>query len=422
MNALWDQLKHYKFIILIGFLFLIFTFHYAFNLPFRNHYISIFFVVTFLLISIKHPVIRPSVYLIVFCISACVFITIPEYLMGRLDDIPKQHTFTYKNIIRQYVWIVPFVLLPTIYQAIQLQIRHFYAVIVITLSFLFLYFIFYAFELHFDRLNFVKFFDPVISYDIGFISLCIVLLCYSFLRTDRASYLYLIVSLLTMFMLILHGSRGTWLGIPIVLIALTYMYRKTRIKKLLMMWAMLLSFILINILIPQSPMFQRIEQLQRDADLIVYQQNYQNSSGIRLFLWKRGIDLFQQSPVVGRSMYAIQEDNCRSQALKQLPRCFQHLHSIYFHELAAHGVLGIFALLFTFFSALIFFAKQCFNSDLNIQNLALTGLLFVVYYMICGLTEYYLFFINTTYLFYWITASLMTLITLQSLKLKKVQK
>ncbi|BAP35624.1 hypothetical protein AS4_06840 [Acinetobacter guillouiae] len=118
-------------------------------------------------------------------------------------------------------------------------------------------------------------------------------------------------------------------------------------------------------------------------------------------------------------MYEIEAENCRLYKRGDLPHCFQHMHSIYFHELAANGLIGFIGLLMTFLTALVFFIKHIFAKNLLIQNLAITGTAFVIYYMCSGLTEYYLFFQNTTYVFYWVTASLMSFILINKLMKEK---
>lgn len=416
-----DVLKNRKLMILMILLFLVFTFHYSFNVSFRNDHISVIFSLIFVVLCFKKLYFKPSAELVIFCTIAFVLVTLPNYLLDRLGDIPKNFLHTYKTIIRQYFWVIPFMFLPTIYKAANFKVRHFFGAVSILLSFMLFYLLYYGYELDFNRSKFSSYFDPVISYDIGFISLCIILLCYSFYKRGRGGYFYLILSVFTMFMLILHGSRGTWIGIPVVYVVLSLIYIRTETRKTVVLWLLFTTFIVLNLIIPESPMFNRIAQFHNDADMILQQENFKNSSGIRLSLWKHGLELFQQSPLTGVSLYEIQYQNCRLYALGQLPQCFQHLHNIYVHELAAHGLLGLLALVITFFSALFFFFKRCFTSNAEIKNLALTGLMFVLYYMLCGLTEYYLFFVNTTYLFYGVTASIMSFILIREYQLKQYQ-
>ena len=399
-------------------MFIVFYFYYILNETFQYSNISIIFALIFLFFLHKKQVIRPHVLMIGFCFMGFLSITLSYHLFSRMELIPEDLYRTYKRLINQYIWFIPLLALPTIYANFKFKLSYFYHVIFIAVLFLFFYLCYYGIQLRFDRGEFANFFNPVISYDIGLISLTLILLCYSFYIKGKLSYLYLILSLLTLFMLVLHGSRGTWIGIPFVLLALGIVYFRTQPKKMLLTLGMVSCFIVINLCIPNSPLVNRVEHFQADAQNIE-NENYQNSSGIRLYLWKNSIEMFKQSPILGVGMHQIELENCRLYAQEDLPTCFQHMHSIYFHELAANGLLGFIGLLLSFVSALLFFLRNLFNHDRKIQNIALTGLVFVVYYMFCGLTEYYLFFKNTTYLFYWIVVSLMSFIMIERLPTAK---
>lgn len=421
MKLVQHQLKNItdlKLSLLISGMFILFYFHYMFNASFKNLNISIIFGLMYVFFLYKKQTIRTNIFLVTFCLIGFVTITLNYHLLSRMELIPQNLYRTYKQLINQYIWFVPLMALPTIYLNSKFKVRYFYQVIFFTVLFLFFYLSYYGIQLGFDRGLFSIFFNPVISYDIGFMSLTLILLCYSFSIKGRVSYCYLILSLLTLFLLILHGSRGTWVGIPFALLTLGIFYFKTQPKKLMLSLSLFICFIVINLAIPNSPLVSRVEHLQSDTQNI-QNNNYQNSSGIRLYLWENSIELFKQAPVIGVGMHQIELENCRLYDQGKLPTCFQHMHSIYFHELAANGLIGFIGLLLTFSIAIIFFLKNLFSRDHQIQNLALTGLIFVIYYMLCGLTEYYLFFKNTTYLFYWVVASLMSFIMIQNLKVPK---
>ena len=412
------MIKNNKFIFLISILFVIVFTHYIFNDNFRHWNISIVLILLFTYFGIKGEVIKPNFYLIAFCCIGFISTTVLNQSLFRLDSVPHNLLSTYKHIINQYIWFIPFIFLPTIYYKSNFNAECFYRILFFILFLLTPYLLYWGIMLQFDRGLFSIFFNPVISYDIGFISLTILLLCYSFYLKGKQSYLYLVTSLLCMFLLILHGTRGAWLGLLFVLGFLVLFYTKTQLKKIILMLGLVVCFIGINMAIPNSPLLKRVENFQSDS-LNIRNNNYQNSSGIRLFLWNNSVEIFKTSPFTGIGMYEIEAENCRLYKRGDLPHCFQHMHSIYFHELAANGLIGFIGLLMTFLTALVFFIKHIFAKNLLIQNLAITGTAFVIYYMCSGLTEYYLFFQNTTYVFYWVTASLMSFILINKLMKEK---
>lgn len=414
LESYYSMIKDKKLIFLISILFFTVFYHYIFNDNFRHWNVSIAFILIFIYFFIKGKVIKPNFYLIAFCFIGSISVTLLNHLLFRLDSVPENLLSTYKKITNQYIWFIPFIFLPTIYYKSHFNAEYFYRILFLIIVFLTPYLLYWGIMLEFDRGLFSIFFNPVISYDIGFISLTILLLCYSFYSKGKQSYLYLITSLLCMFLLILHGTRGAWVGLLFVFAFLVVFYAKTELKKIILMLSLVICFVGINMIIPNSPLLQRVENFQSDS-LNIRNNNYKNSSGIRLFLWGNSIEMFKSKPFTGIGMYDIEAENCRLYERGDLPHCFQHMHSIYFHELAANGLVGLIGLLMTFLVALIYFIKNIFVKDGLIKNLAITGALFVIYYMCSGLTEYYLFFQNTTYVFYWIVASLMSFIYIHKL-------
>jgi O-antigen ligase len=409
LESYYLMIKDKKLIFLISILFFTVFSHYIFNDSFRHWNVSIAFILIFIYFIIKGKVIKPDFYLVAFCCIGAISVTLLNHSLFRLDSIPDNLLSTYKKITNQYIWFIPFVFLPTIYYQSKFKAEYFYRILFLIIIFLIPYLLYWGIMLEFDRGLFSIFFNPVISYDIGFISLTILLLCYSFYFKAKQSYIYLITSLLCMFLLILHGTRGAWIGLLFVFAFLVIFYAKTELKKIILMLSLVVGFVGINMIIPNSPLLQRVENFQSDS-LNIKNNNYQNSSGIRLFLWNNSIEMFKSNPIIGIGMYDIEAENCRLYERGDLPHCFQHMHSIYFHELAANGLVGLIGLFTTFLVALIYFIKNIFLKDGLIKNLAITGTVFVIYYMCSGLTEYYLFFQNTTYVFYWIVATLMSFI------------
>lgn len=411
------KLKEMKGILLISLMFLLVIFHQMFNKSFQHWDVSIVLMLFFFFCAYQKKVVKPNLSLIVFSASTFILVTLNYHLFSRFDLIPPDLYRTYKHLINQYIWFLPLIALPTIYSFTGFNQNHFSKILNIILVFLVFYLLYWGIALNFDRGNFTNYFNPVISYDITFISIALLGLCFSFLQQGKASYLSLLVSVSALFLLILHGSRGTWVGVPLALLILSIFYYRTQLKKVMLMLILFLVFIFVNLVLPSSPIQERVKHLKQDTENIV-QNNFENSSGIRLYLWDNAIDLFKTSPILGVGMSQIEQENCKLQAQGKLPVCFQHQHSIYFHELAANGVVGILALFLTFLSAIFYFIRMFFLSDQLIKSLAVFGFIFVSYYMLSGLTEYYLFFKNTTYIFYLITASLMSFIIIQESKVR----
>ncbi|ENV11071.1 hypothetical protein F966_00856 [Acinetobacter higginsii] len=398
---------------LISLTILILFFYYIFNEKFRVWYVSIIYTLMFVYVFIKNKKIIMNMPLMLFCLISFFTFSLSYYIFDRLDVIPQDGPHrTYKNIVNQYLWVIPLCFLPTIYHYFSFKTKHFFSVLYIIVGFLLVYSWIVGFQLDFHRGLLADFYNPIISYDIVFISLSILVFVFSFYLKSRSSYLITTISLLTLFVFILHGSRGTWLVIPFLLLFLTLFYYKTQKKKLLFSGALLLIFLIVNAVIPNSPVFNRFDEFQKDKAHIE-NQSYNNSTGSRLVMWHNAIELFQQQPIIGVGVYGVEKEHCHLAEQGILPSCFQHKHNIFFQDLAANGLIGLIGLIISLLTPLIFFFSQFFSRNELVRNLALAGFLFVFSFLLSGLTEYYLFFPHVTYIFFFITASLMSFIILK---------
>ncbi|WP_065994314.1 O-antigen ligase family protein [Acinetobacter defluvii] len=406
--------------VFISILFLVFFFYYILNEKFRLWYISLAFVVAYLYTFKKNIIsIKPNLTLMILCCISIFTCTLSYYLFDRLDDLPsKGYLKTYKRLIDQYFYFLAFLTLPTIFYAYKFTPKIFFTTIYIALIFTGGYITYFNIFFDFNRGQLSAFFNPIITYNIGLISLSVLGLFYAFYDQSKKSYVLLTISLISMFSLILQGTRGAWLALPFIYFLIISSYFKQQNKKCLFFLATLFIFIAVNIALPNSPLKNRMNAFQQDS-VNIQESDYQNSTGLRLLLWKNSIELFKTQPVLGISLYGVEKNNCELQTQGKLPQCFQHQHSIYFNELAAHGLLGIFGLLITLLLPFIYFVKNFSRSNENLKLLTLSGAAFVFYFAVCGLTEYYLFFLNTTYMYFLIVATLISFIQLEKHQFKK---
>ena len=399
---------------LISILFLVFFFYYILNEKFRLWYISLAFVFAYFYTLKKNMTsIKPSLTLTIFCCISIFTCTLSYYLFDRLDDLPsKGYLKTYKRLIDQYFYFLAFLTLPTIFYVYKFTPKIFYTTLYIAILFTGVYVTYFNIIFDFNRGQLSAYFNPIITYNIGLISLTVLALFYAFYDQSKKSYILLTITLLTMFSLILQGTRGAWVALPFIYLLITVVYFKKQSKKCLFFLATIFIFIMINIALPNSPLKNRMNAFHQDSTNI-QESDYQNSTGIRLLLWENSIELFKKQPILGVSLYGIEKNNCELQAQGKIPQCFQHQHSIYFNELAANGLFGIFGLLITLLLPFIYFVKNYSQSNEKLKLLSLSGAAFVFYFAVCGLTEYYLFFLNTTYMYFLIVATFMSFIQLE---------
>ena len=398
--------------ILLSLIFFVFISYFILNKGFSPWRYSLLIALMGIYVLFKKVILKPNLNFILFCCLGALCVTLNYYFFNRFLSFPADNVKYLSRLINQYLWFIPFLLLPSLFYYSRFRIQIFSYVFWFLSSLALVFNIFQIINIGLNRNAFAMLFNPVIDYDIGIIAISIIALVLSLHFKGRLSYLCLLISTATMLTIMLHGSRGAWLGLPFVIFLIFITFYKMSLHKCYTMLSMFLIFLSINAFIPNSPVFNRFNQFKDDYQSI-QSNEFQNSTGIRLLLWKNSLSLFQTHPIMGVGIYGIEQSNDKLFAEKKLPQSFQHQHNIVFHEMAAHGLLGLFGLIGTFAAALSFFSKHWFHCNPTIRTLSCAGLSFVIYHFCAGMTEHYLFFIDNTYLFYLITASLISLIIVE---------
>ena len=396
----------------LSLIFITFLSYFILNKGFAPWRYSVLITLMGLYVFSKKVILRPNLSFILFCSLGALCVTLSYYLFNRFASFPAEHTKYLSRLINQYFWFIPFLFLPSIFYYSRFKIQNFSYVFWFLSSLALVFNIIKIIQIGLERNTLAVFFSPVIDYDLGIIAISIVALFLALQCKGRLSYLYLLISTATILTIMLHGSRGAWLGLPLMIALVFTTFYKSSSKKCYLILSMFIIFLSINALIPNSPIFNRFSKFKNDYQSIQVKE-YKNSTGIRLLLWKNSLALFQTHPIMGVGIYGIEQSNDKLFAEKKLPQSFQHQHNIVFHEMAAHGLLGLLGLMGTFTAALCFFGKHWFHQNPNIHTLSCAGLTFVIYHFCAGMTEHYLFFIDSTYLFYLITASLISLILVE---------
>ena len=371
--------------VLLSLIFIVFLTYFIINKGFSPWRYSVIITIIGIYVLSKKSSLKPNVNLFLFCCLGALCVTTSYYLFNRFSAFPIEDNKFLSRLINQYLWFIPFLLLPSIFHYSQFKIQNMYFIFLFLSLLALIFNIIKITQLGFDRNAFAMFFNPVIDYDIGVSALSIIALILSLHFKGKLSYWCLLISTSALLTIMLHGSRGAWLGLPLVILLTFITFHKENLYKCSLIFSMFLIFLSINALIPNSPIFSRFTNLQNDYQSIQDNQ-FQNSTGVRLLLWKNSLTLFQSQPIMGVGVYGIEQSNDVLFAEKKLPQSFQHQHNIVFHEMAAHGILGLAGLLGTFAAALLFFGKHWFSRNPNIKTLSCTGLAFLSYHFCAGMT------------------------------------
>lgn len=405
MNSLAK--KYYKMPRQIA-LFFLFAFYSAlfFNIVIfsGSEWKLVYFVIFSGLISIfflKKIIINKTI--LFFCLSPFFLITLNEYFINNQPALNLEDYYTenlLKNISLQYIYIIPLILIPTAIKYTKFKTQLFYSLIVILTTFSLIINFIINIRLDFNRAAFATHFEAVILYDYIIISLTLIATLYTIQIKNKAAPFLIIFCALNIGVIALHGSRGAWLGIPIILLFIYISYFKSHKKNVITSAAAITLISLAITLTPNSPIMKRLENVKSDQTLLV-QSNYNSSIGNRIALWKYSVELFKQEAITGVGIKNFYKEVCKLKEKKIIPDCNPHAHNIIFQEIATHGFMGIIALIFKFLIPLAYFISAWRrNGNDKLKLLSMTGISYVTYIFICGMTDYYFFMAFPTLIFY----------------------
>ena len=240
-----------------------------------------------------------------------------------------------------------------------------------------------------------------IAMSLGLFSLVIALYLFE-IKQNKFALLAVIAGSFGVLASVLSFTRGGWVGFPIILITILYIYRNIISKKLL-------SAVVLSILIGGISLSTNEQLINRILDvknnLIHYSENSKDGSiGARLDMWKMGGYAFIEHPISGWSLKALDEykKNLADKGIVSREfTVYSHLHNQFIDELAKKGILGGVAILGIFlFPLYSFYRKQKkFLNNKKIKLLTTLGIIHVLATMFYCLTQVF-FAHNSGNIFY----------------------
>lgn len=240
-----------------------------------------------------------------------------------------------------------------------------------------------------------------IAMSLGLFSLVIALYLFE-IKQNKFALLAVIAGSFGVLASVLSFTRGGWVGFPIILITILYIYRNILSKKLL-------SAVVLSILIGGISLSTNEQLINRILDvknnLIHYSENSKDGSiGARLDMWKMGGYAFIEHPISGWSLKALDEykKNLADKGIVSREfTVYSHLHNQFIDELAKKGILGGVAILGIFLVPLYsFYRKQKkFLNNKKLKLLTTLGIIHVLATMFYCLTQVF-FAHNSGNIFY----------------------
>lgn len=189
---------------------------------------------------------------------------------------------------------------------------------------------------------------------------------------------------------LLSGSRGGWVGLPLLLVVLYKAYRDLLPPRI---WAGGVAAVCIVMMtvyaVPQFGVQERIHEAISDIQLF-REGDSKTSVGARFEMWKGAGKLFLQKPIFGwgdsnyaEAMRALVE---QEEAHPIVSR-YGHAHNEILDNAAKRGLIGIFALIALYFVPIGLFSRGLHSVDLTVRSVATAGTLLPVAYIDFGLSQ-----------------------------------
>ena len=262
-----------------------------------------------------------------------------------------------------------------------------------------------------------------IAMSLGLFSMAIAL--YFWQKTQRKqSALCILAALFGILGSILSTARGGWPALPIILIALLWMYRRNLSKTFFITLIGLFAIAIIGIAqMPNNRMSERFAAAQDDIQQYLEQDNGSTSVGARFDMWQSVFIMVQEKPILGwgtqgagQKRHQLADQGVISQYAGQ----FTHAHNQYLDDLSKRGIVGLVAFLAIFVIPLRRFIPSLKSDSAETKLIATLGTLHVLAVMIYCLSQSF-FTHNSGNLFYFfLTIVWYALFTTQQGNIKKM--
>lgn len=215
-----------------------------------------------------------------------------------------------------------------------------------------------------------------------------------YFKNNKMKVLSVIGFCLGLYAMALTLTRGAYIAVPVLFFAMLLLYaRELGVKKLLASFA--LFFVFVGLIYTSVPEINsRMGTLV--GELVSYEQADEklknSSSGLRLELWRGAFEAFKVSPLFGlnysereRLNKKLIEDGVIVSEIARFRR--GHAHSDYFEVLATRGGVGLASLFCLYLIPLVIYYRRFLKTQGRERALASAGIVFVLGFMVFGLSE-----------------------------------
>lgn len=227
------------------------------------------------------------------------------------------------------------------------------------------------------------------SINFGYLNALLMTLSLTLMAGSPRRWWLVLAALMAAVAVLLSGTRGAWLVIPVVLLLVSLACAFRLGGRPLAAGAVVLTLLTV-IAVTQMPEVE--QRFQRTVSEVQRLQggNLHGSVGVRFQLWYAAVEAFKQRPLVGLSYPEREALNAElhergkiSDSVVQISR--GHAHSQYFEVMATGGLVGLLALVGYLVVPGVYHARLWWRERENVYAAAGLGLTLSV--AVCGVSE-----------------------------------
>lgn len=188
---------------------------------------------------------------------------------------------------------------------------------------------------------------------------------------------------------VLSGTRGGWIGLPVLFYLLWQAFAPLLSRRVQVMAASgVLVLLGLVVALPQTSVRARIQEVH--DELVLYSQGQEGwSVAPRIDMWKLGIAMIPERPWLGwgQAGYEAERDRRMALGLTRLKMRTPQLHNEMLDTLMRHGIVGGLLLLLLYVVPIRLFREGFGEADVKVRALAIGGVVTVIMYIDFGLSQ-----------------------------------
>jgi len=191
--------------------------------------------------------------------------------------------------------------------------------------------------------------------------------------------------------LLLSGTRGGWLALPVIALVGLWAYRGVLIRRPRLLALALVIIATLGVVAGNMKIVRdRVDVAMSEARSYFTEHRVGTSVGLRLEMWKAGALMFSAHPVtgVGESQFHSELQSLVADGkIDGGLLTFRHLHNQFVDHAAKGGLLALAALLLVFVVPVMLFWRYLSSTEPTIKACAFAGVAFTLSFVVFCLTQ-----------------------------------